>query len=253
MMRLLLALIVLATSATAEEQVVGALSQNTVSITANFDGSEIFVFGAVKRDAPAPVGRGPLEVVIVIKGPTQRVTVRKKERVFGIWLNRDTVEVDEAPSFYAVATTAPLEEIMSDTERLRHRVGFDRTVRLIGAPEHLPQPRDFTDAVVRIRRDNGLYSRHDATVDLREETLFSTSVALPSNLVEGIYTTRMFLLRDRQVVTYAEAAITVRKEGLERAIYATAHERPLVYGILSVLVALFAGWGASEVFRLFRR
>ncbi|MEM9231004.1 MAG: TIGR02186 family protein [Pseudomonadota bacterium] len=252
MIRALMVLLALAHPAWTEE-VIGALSQNTVAITANFDGSEIFVFGAVKRDAPVPSDAGPLHVVITILGPSEPVVVRRKERTFGIWVNRDTVEVDEAPSFYAIATTGPLYEIMSNTARLRHRIGFDKVVRVVGAPDTISDPSSFTEAVVRIRQDNGLYSQQDGTIDLRDETLFATNVALPANLTEGVYRTRMFLLRDREVVHISETAITVRKEGLERWIYTTAHERPFLYGILSIAVALFAGWLASEVFRVLRR
>lgn len=251
-MRALLLLLALALPAKAEE-VVGALSQNTVSITANFNGSEIWIFGAVKRDEPVPEGTPPLEVLITVQGPDERVTVRKKERTLGIWVNRDAVEVDVAPSFYAIATTAPLGEITSATERLRHRIGFDQAVRIVGAPEGVAMPRAFAQAITRIRKDNGLYVQSDGSVDLSEETLFTTRVALPANLVEGAYTARMFLTRGRRVVSTTEVAIDVRKEGLERLIYTTAHERPFLYGILSLAVALFAGWAASEAFRLLRR
>ena len=37
-----------------EETIVSGLSQNRVSITADFDGSEILIYGAVKRETPAP-------------------------------------------------------------------------------------------------------------------------------------------------------------------------------------------------------
>lgn len=252
MIRLLILLALLPLAAQAEE-VIGGLSQNTVSITANFNGSEIFVFGAVKREEPIPADGGPLEVVISIEGPDQRVTVRKKERTFGIWVNRAAVEVDHAPSFYAIASTGALSEIMSETERQRYRLGFDRAIRLVDAPDDVVDPRAFTQAIARIRQDNGLYTQQDGIVDLQQETLFSTNVRLPANLVEGDYLTRMFLLRDRAVVHVSETSIAVRKEGLERLIYTTAHEQPLLYGLLSIAVALFAGWGASEAFRLLRR
>ena len=236
-----------------DEQVVGAVSQNRVSITANFDGSEIFVFGAVKREAPVPATAGPLHVVITVTGPSIPVTVRRKERMAIVWANRDTAVVDEAPSFYAVATTGPLDEIMSATERLRHRVGLDMVVRTIGARAEVADPDSFLAAVVRIRQRNGLYRVQPGAVDLAEETLFSTEIRLPANLVEGDYAAEMFLLRDRRVVNVAQTEIQVRKAGLERLIYTTAHERPLLYGILSIAVALFAGWAASEAFRFMRR
>ncbi|MEO0914230.1 MAG: TIGR02186 family protein [Pseudomonadota bacterium] len=251
-MRAFLLLLALALPARAEE-VVGALSQNTVSITANFNGSEIWVFGAVKREEPVPEGSPPLGVVITVQGPDERVTVRKKARTLGIWVNRDAVEVDVAPSFYAIATTAPLDDVISATERLRHRIGFDQAVRLVGAPAGIDMPRDFARAITRIRQDNGLYVQNDGSVDLNAETLFTTRVTLPANLVEGTYVARMFLTRDRRVVSTTDVDIDVRKEGLERLIYTTAHERPFLYGVLSLAIALFAGWAASEVFRLLRR
>ncbi|MEM9268665.1 MAG: TIGR02186 family protein [Pseudomonadota bacterium] len=240
-------------SPVAAEEVVGALSQDRVSITANFDGSEISIYGAVKREAPIPQDAGPLQVLITIEGPSEPITVRRKEKRLGIWVNTDAVVVDRAPSFYAIATTAPLPQVMSETERLRHNIGFDKVVRLVGAPAEVANPESFPEAVVRIRRDNGLYAQLDNSIDLREETLFITSVALPANLVEGSYRARMFLTRDRDVVSMHETEILVAKAGMEKWIYDLAHKQPFVYGILSIAVALFAGWAASEAFRLLRR
>ena len=116
MLRFALAFLLLALPAKAEEIVLG-LSRDEVSITATFDGSDILIFGAIKRDAPKPDGE--LGVIVTVSGPDQQVTVRRKDRRFGIWVNVDDVEIDAAPSFYAVASNAPLNDIL--------RVGFPRT------------------------------------------------------------------------------------------------------------------------------
>lgn len=252
MIRAVMLMLALAAPATAE-QVVGALSQDRVSITANFDGSEISIYGAVKREAPVPQDAPPLNVLITIEGPSEPVTVRRKERRLGIWVNTDAVVVDRAPSFYSISTTAPLDDVISETERLRHNIGFDKVVRLVGAPDSVSNAETFPEAVVRIRQNNGLYTQLDSSIDLREETLFITAVALPANLVEGAYRARMFLTRDREVVSTHETEILVAKAGMEKWIYDLAHNQPLLYGILSIAVALFAGWAASEAFRLLRR
>ena len=125
MLRLLSLLVLLALPVQAEEIVLG-LSRDEVAITANFDGSDVMIYGAVKRDAPAP-SEDPLEVIITLAGPSESVLVRRKERRFGIWVNTDTVEVDVAPSFYAVATSAPFREALTEVEDLRpHRGGLRR-------------------------------------------------------------------------------------------------------------------------------
>ena len=90
MLRAALLLIALVLPAQAEEVVAG-LSQSRISIATNFDGSEILIFGAVKRTTPAD--DAPLQVLITVEGPSEPLTVRKKDKRFGIWINTDQVEV----------------------------------------------------------------------------------------------------------------------------------------------------------------
>lgn len=250
MIRAALLLVLLAFPARGEE-VVASLSQDAISITANFDGSEVFVFGAVKRAAPIPAA-APLDVVITLQGPSEPVTVRRKERVAGIWVNTQSVEVDLAPAFYAVATTRPLPEVLSQTEDLRHAVSIPRAIRSVGAPSDVQDAPAFTEALIRLRAGDGTYRLEEGQVRLEEQTLFSTRFELPANLIEGTYRARIFLTRDREVVDLYEAEIAVQKVGLERLIWLLAHERPLAYGFLSLALAVFAGWAASAAFRYIR-
>ena len=251
MLRLILILLALATPATASEKIVLGLSQNRVAITANFDGSEILIFGAVKRDEKVSE-ESPLQVIITVTGPSERVVVRRKQRVFGIWVNTEAVQVAGAPSFYAIAATGPLDDLLSEGFNRLYRVGINNTMKPVDVPKDFTGGRSFTDAIIRIREDQGLFIHDTGTVDLSEETLFRTSIALPANLVEGDYRVRTILTRDKQVVDVSETTIAVRKVGLERFIFSLAHERPLIYGLLSLTIAILAGWLASAVFRLLR-
>ncbi len=251
MLARLFALYLLAALPLHAEEVVAGLSQARVSITANFAGSEILVFGAVKREAPIPED-APLDVIITVAGPSDAVIVRRKARRFGIWVNTDAVEIDTAPSFYAVSSTAPLVDILSDTEDLRHKISIPRAIRAIGNAGTVDDTEEFNKALMRIRTRSGLYQLHPGTIELTEETLFRGGVALPSNLTVGDYTTRIFLVRGGEVIDAYETTLPVNKVGLERWIYTLAHEKPLIYGILSLIIAIVAGWGASTVFRYIR-
>lgn len=250
MLRLALAFLLVALPLRAETVVAG-LSQNRVSITANFDGSEILIFGAVKRDSPPP-SDAPLEVIVTVSGPLEPALVRKKDRRFGIWVNTEAVEIDRAPSFYAVATSAPLQDSLRAVEDLRHKITIPRAVRSVGAPMDVVNPERFTEALIRIRQDAGLYKRLEETVAFRDQTLFDMSLALPANLRAGAYTARILLTREGHVVDYYETKIDVQKVGLERFLYTLAHEKPLIYGLLSLAIAIAAGWMASAVFRYVR-
>jgi uncharacterized protein (TIGR02186 family) len=249
---LALALLIALPAAAQQEQIVAGMSQNRVSITADFDGSEILIYGAVKRDAPAPEGVGPLEVIVTVEGPSTPVTVRRKARVAGIWVNNASVNVDSAPSFYAVATTGPLNHILSDTDNLRYGITIERVIRAVGITEEADEAGEFLLGLLRVRTNEGRYRVLQGKVELTEETLFRTDVILPSNLTEGEYKVRLFLLRDKRVIASQERVIGVRKEGLERWIFNLAQEQPLIYGLISLLLAAVAGWGASAAFRFVR-
>jgi len=248
---LLLLLLALLTAPLRAEEVVLGLSQDQVSISTNFDGSEIIIYGAIKRETPIPES-DPLQVIVTVSGPLVPVTVRRKDRRFGIWINVDAVDVDAAPSFYAVATSAPWDEIITNTEDLRHTVSIPRAIRSVGAPMGVDEPQAFTDAVIRIRSNNGLYALKEGAVELRESTLFNTSIRMPANLTEGDYATRIILTRGGEVVSVYETGIDVRKVGLERWLFNLSREQPLLYGLLSLTIAIAAGWGASAAFRLMR-
>ena len=242
----------LTAGATPPEKIVAGLSQNRVSITANFDGSEILIYGAVKRDTPSPKDT-TLDMIITVEGPSVPLVIRRKEKVAGIWINGASVMIDSAPSFYTVASTGPLASILSGTDDLRNKITIPNVIRAIGISSEASDAPDFVTALQRIRLQDDRYRIAEGTVQLVEETLFRTDVVLPANLTEGNYRVRMFLLRGGRVVDTQERLIGVRKAGLERFLFNLAHEQPFLYGIISLAMAAIAGWAASAAFAFMRR
>jgi uncharacterized protein (TIGR02186 family) len=234
------------------ERVVAGLSSDSVAITASFDGSDILIYGAVKRESPIPLGP-PLQVIVTVEAPAERVTIWKKERRFGIWLNAERVEVGAAPGFYVVATTGPLDQILDPEWDSRYRISLPLALRAFGADNEVSDVVPYTTALVRLRQEHELYRLDEGSVILVDQTLFRADVKLPANLVEGEYKTRIFLLRNGHIVDVYRAPIEVRKVGLERWLYRLAFDRPFLYGLMSLAVAVFAGWGASALFRKLRR
>ncbi|WP_114964642.1 TIGR02186 family protein [Alkalilacustris brevis] len=234
------------------EEVVAALSQTNVALTATFEGSEILVYGAVRREAPIPEGDPPLEVIVTVQGPAGPLTVWRKARRAGIWVNVEAVSVSSAPSYYAVATSGLLGDVLTATEDLRHRVSIPRAIRAFGAADTVPDAEAFTDALLRIREEDGLYQLLEGEVELDRDTLFTARISLPANITEGVYSTRIFLTRGGAVIDRFDTAIDVSKVGIERWLFVTAHEQPVFYGLLAVLIAMFSGWAASAGFRYLR-
>lgn len=245
---LLLCLLILPRPAMAEEVVLG-LSRDSIQITTNFEGSEILIFGAVKRESPIPEG-APLQVIVTVEGPSEPLTVYRKDRVLGIWANTDAVEIDAAPSFYTVATSAAWSDVISEVEDLRHKISPARAIRSVGAT--INNAQQFSEAVIRIRSANGLYQQLEDAVIVSDQTLFRTAIQLPADLTEGAYRTRIFLTRDTKVISSVDTVIDVRKVGLERWLFNLSRQQPLLYGLMSLAIAIGAGWGASAAFRFLK-
>ena len=249
MMGLVCLLLLLSLPAQAEEEIILGLSQNEIDITATFTGSEILLFGAIRRDAPVPDGN--LGIIVTVAGPEVPVTVRRKERRFGIWVNVDDVKIAAAPSFYAVATSADLSKVLRPSEDLINRITIPQVVRHVGT--NVLDSQSFSRALMRIREENNQYQRLEGAVAISRDTLFQTRIQMPANLTEGFYVAKIFLTRDGNIVDEYETSIPVKKVGLERWLYNLAHDNAFLYGLMSLAIAIAAGWGASAVFSLFRR
>ena len=232
------------------DRVVAALSQNRVAITAGFEGLELLVFGAIARSDP--FNGEEIGVVVTVVGPSRPVVVRRRSRVAGMWINTDSLTIAQAPSFYAVASTGPLQDILSMDSDLTHRISTRLAIFEARADAGVANPGAFTEALIRIRADEDLYQSLEGSVSLDRDTLFSTTISLPKNLVEGLYVTRVFLVRDGRVIDAFETDIDVQKAVLERWLYNMAHNQPVLYGLLALGLALFFGWGASAAFRYLR-
>lgn len=235
------------------ERITSDLSRDDVPITATFTGSEILVFGAIERSRFFDPDRDLLpDLIIAISGPDAPVIVRRKARVSGIWANADSVLIAAAPAYYAVSSNGPIEGILSPFALKAARISLEEAVYIAGTPFSAVDPEAFRQALIRIRMEEGLYKTNPTGVDLQGASLFSARFALPPNLVEGTYSVRVLLAHKGRVIDEQTSEIEVHKGLLGEFVYRSSRDMPLLFGLAAVLMALFAGWSASAIFRWFR-
>lgn len=243
----------LARPATAEtERLVTGVSTDTVSIESNFTGAKIVVFGTIEREAGAAVRHSGYDVVVIVRGPGQDITARRKARIAGVWVNRDSRHYVEAPSYLAVLASRPPAEFADEPTLARYQLGLDHLILLeAGSAAGLPGPETekFNEAVVRLMRDRALYVEDTAGVVFLSPTLFKAEVRLPAHILVGAYTTEVYLFADGELLGRTEAAIAVRKTGVEQLVTNVATGLPLVYGLAVVALAILFGWSAGFIFR----
>lgn len=231
------------------ESIVLGLSDDEVAISATFEGKEILIFGAIRRDS-RPSTEGDLGVIVTIAGPDEELVVRRKDRRFGIWVNVEAVDIGSAPAFYALATNKPLDEILDPSEDIATRISIEKAIQGVGSASGSPDK--FVEALIRIRQGDETYQYLEGGVQVDQETLFRTSISLPAALTEGDYAAEIYLTRGGEIVDVYSTTIPVEKVGLERWLFRLAHDQPMIYGIMSLAIAIFAGWAAAAVFRLVR-
>jgi uncharacterized protein (TIGR02186 family) len=240
-------------TAGARESVQADVSARTVSVTSSFNGTEIVIFGAVDNSQQPSAESGYYDVVIVVEGVPGRVVARRKNNVAGLWLNTSSATFDAVPSYYAVASTRPLDEIASEDFRASHGIGFQhlRMMPAFGQAQALSTEdlKEFRSAVIRLKQKDGLYVQDPYSVAFIGRSLFRSTIELPANVTVGPFTTRVFLFREEKLLSQYSVRLTLEREGLERHLHSFAFGYPTLYGLVTVAIAIAAGLLASTVFR----
>lgn len=239
---LLLALALIGASAVQvrAQSLVADLSEHLIAITTGFSGTDVLLFGSTE-------GEG--EVIVILRGPDTPVVVRRKERIAGIWINRDQVTFSGAPSFYRIAASRPLEEITTPELRAKHQIGIDQ-IRVL--PDRSLPPEilaEFRAGLLRNKVRQDFYAEEIGRVSFLGPRLFRTRIYLPANVPPGAYTVEALLVQGGEVIAAQTTPMFVSKVGIGAEVYDFAHRYAAVYGLVAVLVAAFAGWGAGAVFR----
>jgi uncharacterized protein (TIGR02186 family) len=248
---LMLGAIFVVTPARAERLIV-SVSNHRVTVTPNYSGEELVLFGSVEKDATTPTNRTAYDLVVTVSGPRADMVTRRKERKFGIWINTDYREFLKVPSYLALFSNRPFDAIASPEVERRQQLGLNNVLltQRVGPDYADVVPNDaFRSAFVRLRREHGLYREETSAVTFLTPTLFRTGIPLPAEVPIGTYDVEIKLFSDGQLVTRTETAFDIVKVGFEQFVATTARQNGLFYGLVTAFMALMTGWMASIVFR----
>jgi len=212
-----------------------------VEITTGFVGTDVVYFGA--KD-------GPGDIIVVVRGPIVDYSVRRKQRVAGIWINTDKVSFGDVPSFYAVASSRPLDELLPRAVRVQQGIGLDTLSLPTVKNEREGDIDAFRAALLRIKQQSGQFAGEVGKVRILGDRLFSTTVHFPANVPTGSYFVTVMLVRDKDIASAQQVHLEVGKIGADARIYESAHIQSAVYGLAAIAGALAAGWAAHLVFRM---
>jgi uncharacterized protein (TIGR02186 family) len=224
------------------------VSQRQIDIQSGFTGAEMLVFGAIiypRGVAP----QGQVDVAVVLRGPARSVTLREKQKIAGIWVNADSTDFRSVPAYYAIASSRPLDQIVSSKTAAIYELGLDRLQLSPSGEVDAAEQRRFVDGLVDLNRRNGLFRQESGTVEITDQVLYRARLNIPSSVPVGIYTAETLLIRDgRVIVADDNVQVRIRKTGFEQLVTILAQDYALFYGAMAVLVSLLLGWFAGFVF-----
>ncbi|HVI53252.1 MAG TPA: TIGR02186 family protein [Candidatus Sulfotelmatobacter sp.] len=219
---------------------VADLSNHLLAITTGFAGASVLLFGAVEDDG---------DVVVVVRGPAEPEVIRRKERFLGIWINKAQAVVNDAPVYYRVASTKPLDEIAAAAVLDRQQIGLDHLKLTVRRKDKAVEDQDYRAALLRLKAKAGLYGAETGQVAVMAGRLFRTEMDFPANVPTGTYQVEVYLFKSGEVVTAQTTPLIVGKIGIGAEVFDFANRQAALYGLMAVILAVAAGWLAAVAFR----
>jgi len=245
---LLLALLAPLLVAADKPMLVPDISARQVQIRYSFNGAQLLLFGAVVYPGGRPPDR-QVDIAVVLRGPVQPILVREKEKIAGIWMNADSNRFRSAPSFYAVASSRPLAELMDERTAAIYELGLHNLQLSPGGGALPEKERRFEAGLLDLRRRQNLYSENPHGVEINGGVLYRAVITIPSQVPVGTYTAETFLIDRHKVIAAATRDIQIDKSGFERTVALAARRHRLLYGLSCVFLSLGLGWAAAAAFR----
>jgi uncharacterized protein (TIGR02186 family) len=224
------------------------ISARKVEIRYSFTGAQLLLFGAIMYPGGRPPPR-PADIVVVLRGPVQPILVREKQKIAGIWMNADSNRFRSAPSFYSVASSRPISELVDDRTAAIYEMGLHNLQLSPGGGALPEKERRFEAGLLDLRKRHGLYAENPEGVEISGGVLYRATITIPSQVPVGTYTAETFLVDRGRVLAAATKDIEINKSGFERYVALAARRHEGLYGLAAVLLSLGLGWAAAAFFR----
>ena len=213
------------------ERIQIGLSIDHLSITSDFSGANLTIFGALDNVDPLVSRQGRYDVVVVLEGPAKPVLVN-------------------VPASYSVATTRNLQDIAEPTTYRQLSLGPDYIhLEALYSNEPPATIAEFRSALRERKKSAGLFNERIGGVQFLSQTLFRATVVLAPNVPVGTHRARAFLFKNGAFIGESSAQLAIYKAGFEQSLFEAAHQYSLLYGLFAVALACITGWLGSIVFR----
>lgn len=215
------------------------IARDYVDITVGFTGTTVELFGD-RRDKKT-------EIAIFIEGPKKDITIWKKDRVMGTWVNRYFVTYKEMPMYYHYAISDNSIDLEKDTLYLDNGIGYHALLKNVSreTSKSLDDEEVFDNILMQKKQNKGVFFEESANIRFLNDNFFRIQFKVPPSAPTGAYKIHSYLIRGGKVIQHNENDLVVKQVGLNAFLYNASRQSSFIYALSCIFFALFSGWLVS--------
>ena len=235
---------IFSTSPFSLSSVISDIDKSDIELSTRFDGTRLLVFGALTLENDST------SLLVEVVGPSTSVNIRKKVQVWGIWVNKKVAMFQDIPSFYQISISNPKHPVLMEIENQKLKSLFYDFLKTTSTPEDGDSAQQYHNELTRLKKKLGKLSTFEEKINIIDKKLFSYKVNLPKKIHPGIYKIKMTLIDQQGIeLSKSEQSVKVSKVGVQEFLSHNSKNNPVFYGLFSVIIALFLGFSAAQLFR----
>jgi uncharacterized protein (TIGR02186 family) len=222
---------------------IDVIQPNTIRIGSFFSGGKVTVRAVV------PYGD---QIAFRIVGPREDLTLMRKGRVGGLWMNVQQIHFQNLPKVYLLWTSDKLASMEAGGTKA---MKLNYLSILSGTLETKNQEEEplFLNELIKLKEADRLYHVSEGTVRIRslEKGVWDRADAvleLPPKIYPGSYVLELLAFKEGNGRLLHSSALEVKLVGFPALISGLALRKGLLYGILAVLIATVSGLLIGIVF-----
>ncbi len=197
-----------------------------------------------------------VDLIIKMTSPEGHHVLKQKGKVAGLlWMNVGQLKFENTPNFYAVYSSKKLEDILTQEEREKYTLGYAALQKHveISPVANAEEKAKWFEEFVRYQENSHVYTASDGkittTMNAKGNQEYYILTDWPYQAAPGDYIVTVYAVKNGKVIEQAESKVNVEQVGTVKMLAGMARNSAAFYGILSIGIALGAGFGVGLVFR----
>jgi uncharacterized protein (TIGR02186 family) len=233
-------------SGMASAELTADTNHSHITIGFFYHGSSMSVKGVYDPEA---------DLIIKLTSPDGHEALKRKGKVGGVlWMNVGSLDIKSVPGVYFLHSTKKIEDILSAQEMQRHVIGYpalQKHAQMSPVADEAEKAKWFEE-FVKFKERSRLYSESTGKISLTQNNgkgNYYIKTEWPYQVPPGKYDVTVYAVKNGKVSETAQSSITVEQVGTVKTLADMAKNNGALYGIISILIALGAGFGVGMIFR----